>query len=175
MELAGFSLLTSLLEKSRKISPMLSRYAVPKIAHLFKVRSYPSVPLKDRNQLPRDSGIYYCLRGWRILYIGKSSDIYQRWNSYQYGEHHKLEDLLKIEESIGDIDIHYCILPKWQIGFDEAVEINRFKPRLNKRRENIWDNLNLKVIQLLLIKGLSEFILMFVLGLLLVFIIHSLL
>jgi hypothetical protein len=140
----------------------------------MKVRNYPSVPLRDKMQLPRLSGVYYCLRGWQVLYIGKSTNMYQRWNSFQYGEHHKLEELMKIEETLGDIDIHYCLMPVWLIGFDEAIEINRFKPKLNKKIESIWDNLNLQVIRILAIKGFVEFLLLGCLGYFLVMLIDAL-
>ena len=155
-------------------SPMLSSLITPKIAHLMKIRNYPSVPLKDKDQLPREAGLYFCVRGWQVMYIGKSTNLNYRWNSWQYGEHHKFEELREIEEAIGDVDIHYCILPSWRIGFDEAVEIQRFKPKLNKRIENIWGNLNFQVIQLLIKKQVAEFLLLAILGFLTVILIEHL-
>jgi hypothetical protein len=123
---------------------------IPKPLQLLRVRNYQSIPLRDKWELPRVSGVYFCLRGWQILYIGKSTSIHHRWNSYRYGEHHRLEELLQIDEAIGDVDIHWCEYPEALIGFIEAVEIRRFRPRLNKRIEPIWDNINLAVIVMLL-------------------------
>lgn len=137
---------------------MLSRYLCPKVLHMMKVRNLPSLPLRDKDDLPRVPGVYYCLRGWEILYIGKASNIHTRWNSWRFGEHHKTDELLEIEETRGDVDIHFIELPLWQIGWYEAVEINRFNPSLNKRKESIWGNLNFQVIKLLAIKGLCEFV-----------------
>ena len=84
------------------------------------------------------------------------------------GKHHKMDELMQIEESLGDVDIHYIELPLWQIGWFEAVEINRLKPILNRKVESIWGNLNVQVIRVLAVKGLTEFILLACLGLLLV-------
>lgn len=123
---------------------------VPKPMQLLRVRNYQSLPLRDKWDLPRVSGIYYCLRGWKVLYVGKSSNINARWNSYRYGEHHKLEELLRIDESIGDIDLHYCEWPEPLIGFIEAIEIKRFDPPMNKRYERVWDNINLSVLAFIL-------------------------
>lgn len=119
---------------------------IPKPIQLLRVRNYRSLPLRDKWELPRTSGVYYAIRGFKILYIGKSTNINARWNSYQFGQHHKLEELLQVNDSIGDIDLHYCEWPAPLIGFIEAVEIRRFKPPMNKRVERIADNVNLAVI-----------------------------
>ncbi|PSB14280.1 hypothetical protein C7B61_00370 [filamentous cyanobacterium CCP1] len=128
---------------------MILRMFIPKQAHLLRVRSYPSLPLTDKWQLPRVSGIYYAVRGWQILYIGKSSNIHARWNSYQFGKHHKQDELLQIHQSVGDIDLHWVEFPEPLIGFMEAIEIKRFSPRLNIRQEKVIDNINLPVLWLL--------------------------
>lgn len=119
---------------------------IPKPIQLLRVRNYPSLPLRDKWELPRTSGVYYAIRGFKILYIGKSTNINARWNSYQFGPHHKLEELLQVNDSIGDIDLHYCEWDEALIGFIEAVEIKRFNPPMNKRKERVWENVNLAVI-----------------------------
>ena len=119
---------------------------IPKPAQLLRVRNYQSIPLRDKWELPKVPGVYYAVRGWRILYIGKSTNIHARWNSYQFGPHHKLDELIQVNDSIGDIDLHYCEWAEPLIGFIEAVEIGRFKPSMNKRAESVWDNVNLVVI-----------------------------
>lgn len=132
---------------------------IPKQLQLLRVRNYQSIPLRDKWELPKVSGIYYACRGWKILYVGKSTDIHSRWNSYRYGEHHKLEELLRIDQNIGDIDLHYCEWAEPLIGFIEAIEIKRFEPPMNKRKEVVWDNLNLAVLVMLL-KYWGSFLLM---------------
>lgn len=144
---------------------MLLSRLMPKQLHLLRVRSYPSVPLKDKVDLPRSPGIYYCLRGWTVLYIGLSNNLYYRWNSSQFGRHHRLDELLRIESLVGDVDLHYRLMPEWAIGFFEAVEIKRFHPRLNKREESIWDNLNFRVIKMLVVNTVTEFLILFTIGL----------
>lgn len=144
---------------------MLVSRLMPKQLHLLRIRSYPCVPLRDKVDLPRSPGIYYCMRGWVVLYIGLSGNIHLRWNSYQFGKHHRLDELLRIENQVGDIDIHYRLLPEWAIGFFEALEIKRFHPRLNKREESIWDNLNFRVIKMLIVSAVTEFLALFAVGL----------
>lgn len=123
---------------------------VPRQLQLLRIRNYSSLPVRDKWELPRISGVYYCLRGWKVLYIGKSTSIYHRWNSYRYGEHHRLDELMQIDESIGDVDIHWCGWPEPLIGFVEAIEIKRFNPPMNKRYEKVWDNINLPVLTFIL-------------------------
>lgn len=154
---------------------MLISHFLPKPYHVFKIRCLPSVPLLDKNQLPREAGVYYAVRGWDVLYVGLSKNLYHRWNSYQFGPHHQLEALLTIDRSVGDVDIHYQILPDWLIGFEEALQIQRLAPRLNERCESLWENLNLKVIRLLAVKALAEFLLFVLLGLFLVVLIGAIL
>lgn len=119
---------------------------IPKPIQLLRVRNYRSLPLRDKWELPRTSGVYYAIRGFKILYIGKSTNINARWNSYQFGPHHKLEELIQVNDSIGDIDLHYREWDEALIGFIEAVEIKRFAPPMNKRKEKVWENINLAVI-----------------------------
>lgn len=126
---------------------MILNPLLPRWVHVLRVRNYKSIPLRDHHELPyRTTAVYYCVRGYKILYVGKSANLYHRWNSYRYGEHHKTEELLEIERTEGDIDLHYCEWNEALIGFIEAVEIKRFKPPMNKRKERVWENINLTVI-----------------------------
>lgn len=132
---------------------------IPNPLQLLRVRNYPSVPLRDKHDLPyRTSAVYYAVRGYKILYIGKSSNIYYRWNSSRYGEHHRMEELIEIDEMIGDVDIHYCKWPEPLIGFVEAIEIRRFRPKMNRRTESIWENINLPVIVFVLKYFCTQFL-----------------
>lgn len=125
------------------------------LLHKFRVFTYPHVLLKDVHCLPHTSGLYYCRQGMNILYIGYSGNLYHRWNSVLYGEHHKYNELLEYDERGDHVRIHYRPMPKYKIGFEEAVEIRRFKPCLNKRMESRFANLNPYVVRDLLVFWVS--------------------
>ena len=101
-----------------------------------RVWSLPSVDLADRASLPNIPAIYYAT-DWagQILYVGKSTNLYLRWNSRQYGAHHKLHELSQYR----GVKLHYWKRPLWRRRHDEAVEIKRFDPPLNDRAESkVW-------------------------------------
>ncbi len=98
---------------------------------IISVHLLPSVALKHKNKLPHITGVYYCTSGMRVLYVGKAKDINLRWNSRQYGEHHKLKELLRYK----NVRIHWKQEPFWRYDHTEAVEIDRLKPVLNRKRE----------------------------------------
>jgi len=50
----------------------------------------PSLPLEERKALPATAGIYFVLAGDAVLYIGKATNLYQRWDA-----HHRLKQLNK--------------------------------------------------------------------------------
>lgn len=90
----------------------------------------PSVPLKDRKQIPREvTGVYYCTSGLRVLYVGKSEDIHMRWNGRRL--HHKLDELKRYR----NVRIYWRREPSWRYEHMEAKEIKRLKPKLNRRNE----------------------------------------
>ncbi|MGL5720254.1 MAG: hypothetical protein ACRCYP_05625, partial [Alphaproteobacteria bacterium] len=77
--------------------------------------------------LPNKPGLYYAVRGWRVLYIGKAEQsIRSRWQS-----HHKYEQL----RNIGGVRLYYELVPKWRIADEEARLIQKWKPELNGRNE----------------------------------------
>lgn len=95
----------------------------------------PSVSLENRRKLPIKPGVYYVMR-WgvplRPLYIGMSGNMNARWNGRNYGEHHQYEDLSK---RFG-VRLHYRITANRDAAERlEAIEIRRYKPKLNKRIE----------------------------------------
>ena len=101
-----------------------------------RIWSLPSVELADRASLPNISAIYYAT-DWagQVLYVGKSTNLYLRWNSRRYGAHHKLNELSQYH----GVKLHYNKRPSWRLDHDEAVEIERFDPPLNDRDESkIW-------------------------------------
>ena len=101
-----------------------------------RIWSLPSVELADRASLPNIPAIYYAT-DWagQILYVGKSTNLYLRWNSRQYGAHHKLNELSQYR----GVKLHYRQRPLWRLDHDEAVEIERLDPPLNDRDESkVW-------------------------------------
>jgi len=103
---------------------------------MTRVWSLPSVELADRGSLPNIPAIYYATdRTGQILYVGKATNLYLRWNSKRYGAHHKLHELSQYH----GVKLHYRQRPLWRLDHDEAVEIERFDPLLNDRDESkVW-------------------------------------
>jgi len=101
-----------------------------------RVWSLPSVELADRASLPNIPAIYYATdRTGQILYVGKATNLYLRWNSRRFGAHHKLNELSQYD----GVKLHYWQRPLWRLDHDEAVEIERFDPPLNDRAESkVW-------------------------------------
>ena len=101
-----------------------------------RVWMLPSVELTDRASLPNIPAIYYAT-DWmgQILYVGKSTNLYLRWNSRQFGAHHKLNELSQYH----GVKLHYRQRPLWRLDHDEAVEIERIEPLLNGHAESkVW-------------------------------------
>ena len=49
--------------------------------NLLRVLSYSNVSKKELNQLPRESGIYYFIDCFKVLYVGQGKSVYRRWQS----------------------------------------------------------------------------------------------
>lgn len=90
---------------------------------------------RDRSQLPNSPGIYYCYRFFRLLYVGQSRDLRQRWTSnFGYGSHHKLVQL----DRIGCTHITYRVIVNAdRRNHEEAIVIKDRKPPLNIRQESV--------------------------------------
>lgn len=88
--------------------------------HTLRVLAYPSC---DRQRLPKEPGLYYVVQGRRVIYVGlageKRSNLYARWNSYAP---HKMQ---------GQGVIHYRVMARHRLRYEEAVEIQRFNPPYN--------------------------------------------
>jgi excinuclease UvrABC nuclease subunit len=90
--------------------------------------------LKDRNQFPKSSGIYFILRASTVLYIGRTKNLYQRWRTYSNREHHK-------HKYLNETDIVLFVslaelLKNNQNSLLSTTEhrlIKTFKPVLNER------------------------------------------
>jgi len=48
----------------------------------------PSLPLDERKRLPGTAAIYFVLSGDTVLYVGKATNLYQRWDA-----HHRRKQL----------------------------------------------------------------------------------
>ncbi|GET42602.1 GIY-YIG nuclease family protein [Microseira wollei] len=87
----------------------------------------PSLPLAGRRQLPDCSAIYFVMHGDRVLYIGKTINLVQRWAT-----HHRWWQLKEME---GDIRIAWLECSDIDVLLKvEAALIKQFQPELNMKR-----------------------------------------
>ncbi|ACK67695.1 Excinuclease ABC C subunit domain protein [Rippkaea orientalis PCC 8801] len=95
-----------------------------------RIIAFPCVTLKNRDQLPSSSGIYYVLDESNIVwYIGQAKNLQSRW---QGKDHHRLFQLASQKK------LKFCIYYQ-SINFDqldqvETQEISRYNPYLNQTR-----------------------------------------
>lgn len=86
----------------------------------------PSLPLGERSRLPNCPAIYFVLNGTRVLYIGQTINLAQRWLT-----HHRWQQFSKQGEStrvawLNLEDTELNLLP----GIEAAL-IEYFRPELN--------------------------------------------
>lgn len=93
----------------------------------------PSVPIDRKSQLPQTSGIYFCLKSRRVLYVGKteSADGFKgRWS-----DHHRYSQML----NEGDVMIAYWETPEdTDLLAIEARLIEMFNPEFNRTPIHHW-------------------------------------
>jgi hypothetical protein len=90
----------------------------------INLESLPWLPLEARTNLPELPGIYFVLDGYKTpLYIGRSANIRQRWNT-----HHRLNDI----KNLPDIAIAWLEVsePSLLDSVEQAL-IDWFDPPLN--------------------------------------------
>lgn len=103
---------------------------------LLPVFLLPSVPLARKGHLPKTPGVYYA-RQWfcpwgRVLYVGESGNLYLRWNSRQYGKHHKFDELKRYP----GVRLYYQVCrDKLDAQRLEAYDIADLDPLLNRMKE----------------------------------------
>lgn len=95
---------------------------------LLFIKSLPSVSMNRLNQLPKQPAVYYACAKWRVLYVGMSGNLYLRWNSKRYGDHHQLAEI----KARGGDRLHYRVMPLHWVKYFEAKEIQTLKPPLNR-------------------------------------------
>jgi GIY-YIG catalytic domain len=93
----------------------------------------PSLPLLNRSQLPNLPAIYFVITDEQVIYIGRTSNLRQRWV-----DHHLLK-----QKALGEILVKVAWLSCSDINLLPSIElalIEYFQPCLNRcglgRREN---------------------------------------
>ena len=87
----------------------------------------PFLPFEQKRNLPNCAAIYFVLQEKKILYIGRSTNLMQRWSG-----HHKLKEILSLETNL-----RIAWLECSEIGLLSEIEaalIKHLKPSLNRRR-----------------------------------------
>jgi len=100
--------------------------------NLLRVLSYPSAGKKELNQLPRESGIYYFVDCFKVVYIGQSTNLFYRWNNKGSWRHKHRDSFLKSRFA----RLHYRKVKVQNLDLIEALEIQRFDPILNIQKPN---------------------------------------
>ena len=86
----------------------------------------PSLPLAERSQLPKCSGIYFVIKDGDILYVGRTANLYQRWLV-----HHIWQHLYGVS---GELRVAWLECSDTELLPEvEKDIIVHFKPLLNKR------------------------------------------
>lgn len=89
----------------------------------------------ERSDLPRVPAIYQLqkrsLLGWDDIYIGQSTNVYERWNREGERRH---QHLYKWKRDQRLMRLH--VSPCWRCNLDyrERLAIQRLNPRLNEQR-----------------------------------------
>ena len=100
--------------------------------NLLRVLSYPCVGKKELNQLPRESGIYYFVDCFKVLYVGQSTSVYHRWNHKGDWKHKHRDSFINSRFA----RLHYRKVKRSKLDLVEALEIQRFDPILNIQKPN---------------------------------------
>jgi hypothetical protein len=90
------------------------------------------IPLKSRELLPEQSGIYYVLDEKSIIwYIGQAKNLRSRWAGES---HHRLYQLQKQRNK--QLTIYYELLSESQLDVTERQRIEQYNPQLNGTKVN---------------------------------------
>ena len=95
------------------------------------------IPLSDRTQLPHRPGLYAVKSLGRVMYIGKSVNLHDRW---QGTGHHRYPQANRLAFP----RLAYIELPKGQIDSRETALIRRVNPPWNGKpvpKRDRWVNL----------------------------------
>ncbi|MEI2582370.1 GIY-YIG nuclease family protein [Scytonema sp. PRP1] len=87
----------------------------------------PSLPLGERKQLPRCSAVYFVLAENRILYIGKTVNLLQRWAA-----HHRWSEFVKLFPTVRIAWLECS--DETLLTEIEPLLIKEFSPELNGKK-----------------------------------------
>lgn len=98
---------------------------------LMKERVFQSKPLaicclavKERAAFPCQRALYFVFSGERLLYIGATTDLKQRWLS-----HHRMDQFIEA----GNPRVAWIVIPRrWDLEYVERWAIDQFQPILNR-------------------------------------------
>lgn len=95
------------------------------------ILSLSTISLNDKNLLPEYSGIYYIVDEDKVIwYIGRSINLWKRWNGEQpHHRYHQLMSISKLEKK--PLHIYYSETSKKQLYRLEKAQICKYQPRLN--------------------------------------------
>lgn len=80
--------------------------------------SFLSLPIEDKNKLPSISGIYFVFASNKLLYVGRSVDLKQRWqNHHRYGQFKLIQDA-----RIAWFECDSSLLPEFETSLIEFLE-----------------------------------------------------
>jgi hypothetical protein len=97
--------------------------------HIWRL---PSKPITKLKELPQDAGVYYIMALGVVLYVGKTKNLRNRWQS----SHHRYQQF-KLLHPFGRL--HYRVLAADKIHAYEKVEISKFQPQWNgTARVTFW-------------------------------------
>lgn len=90
----------------------------------------PSLPLTNKTELPGVSAVYFVIAGDRIIYVGKSRNISQRW-----ANHHRLK---QIKAVYGEAMIAWLECPEENLKYIEQIFIQQLQPELNATPQTLY-------------------------------------
>ena len=95
--------------------------------NLLRVLSYPCVNKNELKNLPSESGIYYYVCLFKVLYVGQSTSLYHRWNHKGDWKHKHRDSFINSRFA----RLHYRKVKRSKLDLVESLEIKRFDPPLN--------------------------------------------
>jgi hypothetical protein len=96
----------------------------------------PSLPIRYADALPHSPALYFCFSESKLLYIGVTTNLHNRWND----GHHKIIQLLQYP----GVSIHWLEIDRSAVSTElERQFIDYWQPLLNGRTEKpYWGFVN---------------------------------
>lgn len=102
------------------------------------------ITLDNLTDLPQKSGIYYAWQNRQVIYVGLATNLHQRWNAQGQRQHHKL-DILKRLNRESTVTLTFHLVPVYRLKHEEALEIQRLDPYLNKQKPKPDNHYSLRI------------------------------